>query len=224
MFLPAAGRCTCWQGLILGAGLVVQGKVGTAAPPSLPGHAGFASHGVFVNPEKTKLSFALQLAAAGAAEAGPGPARQPEVVHAAVWRSGDGATFVKWCGLLINTATLELQGDYTRCPPCAQPRAAMQLRQQCNKASNATDAHKSVGPSPTPAAAAGICRRPASTPAGPGCCRYAGEHVSTALTLPLRRRPGLQVRAAACLSADQRCSKASTKDGPGHCCMRCRLE
>lgn len=28
---------------------------------------------------------------------------------------GCGATFVKWCGLLLNTDTLELQGDYTRC-------------------------------------------------------------------------------------------------------------
>ena len=28
--------------------------------------------------------------------------------------SGDGSTFVAWCGLLINTANLELQADYTR--------------------------------------------------------------------------------------------------------------
>lgn len=28
--------------------------------------------------------------------------------------AGCGATFVKWCGLLLNTETLELQGDYTR--------------------------------------------------------------------------------------------------------------
>ena len=28
--------------------------------------------------------------------------------------AGDGSEFVKWCGLLINTATLELQADYTR--------------------------------------------------------------------------------------------------------------
>ena len=26
----------------------------------------------------------------------------------------DGSTFVKWCGLLINTSNLELQADYTR--------------------------------------------------------------------------------------------------------------
>lgn len=28
--------------------------------------------------------------------------------------AGDGSTFVKWCGLLINTQNLELQADYTR--------------------------------------------------------------------------------------------------------------
>ena len=28
--------------------------------------------------------------------------------------AGDGSVFVKWCGLLINTSSLELQADYTR--------------------------------------------------------------------------------------------------------------
>ncbi len=28
--------------------------------------------------------------------------------------AGDGSTFVKWCGLLINISNLELQADYTR--------------------------------------------------------------------------------------------------------------
>ncbi len=106
--------------------------------------AGFPSHNVHVNPDKTKLSFALQLPAAGPpnpaacgpagaaaaaaplaagsarSESGAAPAaasRGTEVVPATVWRSADEATFVKWCGLLINVATLELQGDYTRCPP-----------------------------------------------------------------------------------------------------------
>ena len=71
-----------------------------------------------VNPDKTKLSFALQLArgsaAAAQAAAAQAHAGAAPVLPAAVWRSGDGATFVKWCGLLVNTATLELQGDYTR--------------------------------------------------------------------------------------------------------------
>ncbi|KAL4423217.1 hypothetical protein ABPG77_000009 [Micractinium sp. CCAP 211/92] len=145
----------------------------TAVPAVAQGFAsrmldGFPSHNVHVNPDKTKLSFALQLPAAGPpnpaacgpagaaaaaaplaagsarSESGAAPAaasRGTEVVPATVWRSADGATFVKWCGLLINVATLELQGDYTR---------------------------------------------------------YAGEHVSTALTLPLRRQPGLQLAARLC--------------------------
>jgi hypothetical protein len=86
---------------------------------------GFESHNVAVNPDKTKLSFALQLAAAsscagvGSGSAAKGAASgagggQGGVMPATVWRSGDGATFVKWCGLLLNTGTLELQGDYTR--------------------------------------------------------------------------------------------------------------
>ena len=29
--------------------------------------------------------------------------------------AGEGSTFIKWCCLLINTASLELQGDYTSC-------------------------------------------------------------------------------------------------------------
>lgn len=111
-----------------------------ALPHALPTRppAGFESHSVFVNPEKTKLSFALQLPAAGPAGPFPGrpaaraaapaagaaagatmpasAARGAEVVPATVWRSADGATFIKWCGLLVNTATLELQADYTRWP------------------------------------------------------------------------------------------------------------
>ena len=38
--------------------------------------------------------------------------------------AGKGSTFIKWCGLLVNTATLELQGDYTRY--CTAPRSARQ--------------------------------------------------------------------------------------------------
>lgn len=64
-----------------------------------------------VNPDKTKLSFALQLAAGAGAGAG---APAAAVMPAVVWRSACGATYIKWCGLLINAATLELQGDYTR--------------------------------------------------------------------------------------------------------------
>ena len=31
-----------------------------------------------------------------------------------MYTDGAGSTFVKWCGLLINTSNLELQADYTR--------------------------------------------------------------------------------------------------------------
>ena len=30
------------------------------------------------------------------------------------YRTADGAEFIKWCGLLINCASLEVQADYTR--------------------------------------------------------------------------------------------------------------
>lgn len=147
-----------------------------------------------VNPDKTKLSFALQLAApssgggggSGIGSAAKGAASaagggQGGVMPATVWRSGerragsergaercgemyrasnrhirhrsaelpkrflpaiqfgfpiaaasptadagDGATFIKWCGLLLNTETLELQGDYTRCGAALQAAVGWQ--------------------------------------------------------------------------------------------------
>lgn len=54
-------------------------------PPSSPISAGFESHNVAVNPDKTKLSFALQLAAEGGRASGQPPATMP----ATVWRSGE---------------------------------------------------------------------------------------------------------------------------------------
>lgn len=36
------------------------------------------------------------------------------LVPASLHRAASGAAFVKWCGLLINVASLEVQGDYTR--------------------------------------------------------------------------------------------------------------
>ncbi|PSC73504.1 telomerase reverse transcriptase [Micractinium conductrix] len=118
----------------------------TAVPAVAQGFAcrmlqGFESHNVFVNSDKTKLSFALQLAGEAGSSGGGRGGRGGAVVPAAVWRSADGATFIKWCGLLINTATLELQGDYTR---------------------------------------------------------YAGEHLSSTLTLPLRKQPGAQLATRLC--------------------------
>jgi telomerase reverse transcriptase len=91
--------------------------------------AGFPQHGVLVNTAKTRLSFALELDGGG-------------VLPPGTWDAGDGTLFMKWCGLLVNAATLEVQADYTR---------------------------------------------------------YAGEHVGSALTLPLRRCPGALLPQKLCL-------------------------
>lgn len=53
-----------------------------------------------VNPAKTRVSFELR--ASGAA------------LPRNTVRSADGQDFMPWCGLLVNTATLDLQADYTR--------------------------------------------------------------------------------------------------------------
>ncbi|KAL4860163.1 Telomerase reverse transcriptase [Chlorella vulgaris] len=97
----------------------------TAVPAVAQGFAsrmlqGFDDYNVYVNPDKTKLSFALQLA--GAAAGPTSSAAAPSVaasggggvMPAAVWRDGHGSTFVKWCGLLLNSQSLEIQADYTR--------------------------------------------------------------------------------------------------------------
>ena len=53
-----------------------------------------------MNPAKTKLSF----------DVGLGDAVLPRNTYTAK----DGQQFLKWCGLLINVRTMELQADYTR--------------------------------------------------------------------------------------------------------------
>ncbi|GAB4814869.1 hypothetical protein N2152v2_001915 [Parachlorella kessleri] len=85
---------------------------------------GFPDCNVHVNPHKTKLSFELSVGSS---------TRPPRLLPAALHRAASGAAFIKWCGLLVNVANLEVQGDYTR---------------------------------------------------------YVGEHISSSLTLPLRKRPG----------------------------------
>ena len=62
--------------------------------------AGFPDYGVQMNPAKTKLSFDMR---AGGS-----------VLPRNTYTAKDGKEFLKWCGLLINVRTLELQGDYTR--------------------------------------------------------------------------------------------------------------
>jgi hypothetical protein len=49
-----------------------------------------------INPSKTRLNFTAQ----------PLPKKQ--------YTAADGTAFVPWCGLLINSANLEIQADYTR--------------------------------------------------------------------------------------------------------------
>ena len=61
---------------------------------------GFPEYGVSVNPAKTRVSFELR--ASG------------EVLRRNTVRGADGQEFMPWCGLLVNTATLDLQADYTR--------------------------------------------------------------------------------------------------------------
>ena len=80
---------------------------------------GVPAFNVKVNPDKTKLSFQLTLSASGAGNGGAGAAGVPaefgiSVIQPSVYTSGDGSQFVKWCGLLLNVESLEIQGDYTR--------------------------------------------------------------------------------------------------------------
>ena len=53
-----------------------------------------------MNPAKTKLSFEMRVGGS--------------VLPRNTFTAKDGQEFLKWCGLLINVRTLELQGDYTR--------------------------------------------------------------------------------------------------------------
>ncbi|KAK9843117.1 hypothetical protein WJX74_007218 [Apatococcus lobatus] len=61
---------------------------------------GFPSHNIYTNPAKTQLSFELNHASM----------RLSRKVHI----SADGSEWVKWCGLLVNTASLDIQADYLR--------------------------------------------------------------------------------------------------------------
>lgn len=53
-----------------------------------------------MNPAKTKVSFDMRI--------GDG------ILPRNTYTAKDGQEFLKWCGLLINVNTLELQGDYIR--------------------------------------------------------------------------------------------------------------
>lgn len=62
---------------------------------------GIPAYNVAINPTKTKLSFPMELA-------------NGNCIPPSIYVAGNGSCFVKWCGLLLNTRTLEFQGDYTR--------------------------------------------------------------------------------------------------------------
>jgi telomerase reverse transcriptase len=107
---------------------------------------GIPAYNVVVNPDKTKLSFKLKnnknIRSDGNSGRGMSAvASHAVVVEPSVYTSSDGSTYVKWCGLLINTSSLEIMGDYTR---------------------------------------------------------YAGEHISTSLTIPMKKGMGAALGSKLC--------------------------
>lgn len=66
-------------------------------------HDGFEEYGCRANQQKTAVSFDLLL-----------NKNQVKKSHG-VYMTNDGASFMRWSGLLINCCTLEVQADYTRC-------------------------------------------------------------------------------------------------------------
>lgn len=66
-------------------------------------HDGFEEYGCHANRQKTAVSFDLLL-----------NKNQGKIAHG-VYMTSDGASFMRWSGLLINCCTLEVQADYTRC-------------------------------------------------------------------------------------------------------------
>jgi telomerase reverse transcriptase len=66
-------------------------------------HNGFEEYGCHANQQKTAVSFDLLL-----------NKNQVKKAHG-VYMTNDGASYMRWSGLLINCCTLEVQADYTRC-------------------------------------------------------------------------------------------------------------
>eukprot|EP00775_Hariotina_reticulata_P002142 gene2142-2461_t len=62
---------------------------------------GFPQHNIYINPDKTQLNFSALVS--------DGRRLQPNV-----WKSKDGSCWVRWCGLMLHTVSLELMADYTR--------------------------------------------------------------------------------------------------------------
>jgi telomerase reverse transcriptase len=101
---------------------------------------GIPAYNIVVNPDKTKLSFQMKIKN-NVSSGGGGVQVNLRVIEPSVYTSSDGSTFVKWCGLLLNTNTLEIMGDYTR---------------------------------------------------------YAGEHISTSLTIPMKKGMGAALGSKLC--------------------------
>lgn len=65
-------------------------------------HDGFEEYGCHANQQKTAVSFDLLLH------------KNQGKIAPSVYTTSDGASFMRWSGLLINCCTLEVQADYTR--------------------------------------------------------------------------------------------------------------
>ena len=76
-----------------------------------PAAAGFPRHNITINPAKTRLNFPL---GSPPSPQGSSLGTPPVPLGGNLWIAGDGASFVKWCGLLVNAQSLEVQADYTR--------------------------------------------------------------------------------------------------------------
>ena len=63
-------------------------------------HTGFPEYNCYMNKKKTSLNFSVD--------------GDEESYKRNLWVDGLGSAFLKWCGLLINVKTFEIQADYTR--------------------------------------------------------------------------------------------------------------
>jgi telomerase reverse transcriptase len=75
---------------------------------------GFPDYFVSVNPDKTKMNFPITLQHIGKSGAEGLATTTITTTPPNIYRAADDNTFIKWCGLLINCHTAEIQGDYTR--------------------------------------------------------------------------------------------------------------
>jgi telomerase reverse transcriptase len=75
---------------------------------------GFPDYFVSVNPDKTKMNFPITLQPIGNSGAKGLATTATTTTPPNIYTAADDKTFIKWCGLLINCHTAEIQGDYTR--------------------------------------------------------------------------------------------------------------